>query len=276
MNTSAESQSKGARILLVGTGGVGAPCAIALVEGGARSLLLADDDEVELSNLHRQLLFTEDDVGQSKPEAAAQALLRRRPHLDVQVFRGRATPESALALVRRADVVVDATDNFPTRFLLADACHLAGVPVVHAAAVRWVGTVISVGAAGGPCYRCLFEDIPGDAPDCATAGIVGPVCGVIGGVAADMALAALAHEPRLTGKIVTFDGLRDALRLVDVAPRATCPLCGSAPSIRDLVETRYTEPGPGPGMIPDRIWDVPVGAMPDRPLEAARRHRHPR
>jgi len=242
MITSADARRARPRILVVGTGGVGAPCAIALAEGGAGALLMADDDQVEPSNLHRQLLFGETDVGSSKPEAAQRALLRRRGDLEVEVFRGRATPDSALALVRGVDAVVDATDNFATRFLLADACHLVGVPVVHAAAVRWVGTVVSIAGGGRPCYRCLFEDIPPDAVDCATAGIVGPVCGVIGGIAAEMALAAARGDARLTGKIATFDGLRDALRLVEVAPREGCVLCGLQPTIRDLVETRYTDP----------------------------------
>src|SRR6185295_20385551 len=122
------------------------------------------------------------------------------------------------------------TDNFASRFLLADACRLARVPVVHAAAIRWIGTVVSSGPDGAPCYRCLFEDLPGSAPDCATAGIVGPVCGVIGGIAAEMALRAATGDRELFGTIATFDGLRDELRLVAVRKRALCPLCGIEPS----------------------------------------------
>jgi molybdopterin/thiamine biosynthesis adenylyltransferase len=239
MNTLAEPHLAATRILLVGTGGVGAPCAIALAEAGVGALRIADDDVVELTNLHRQLLFSEADVGTSKPEAARRSLLRRRPDLDVQVFEGRATPDTVFELLRNVDVVVDATDNFATRFLLADACHLSAVPVVHAAAVRWVGTVMSVRQQGAPCYRCLFEDLPGEAPDCATAGIVGPVCGVIGGIAAEMALALAQGSTRFSAKIATFDGQRDQLRLVEVAARASCALCGPHATIRDLVETRY-------------------------------------
>jgi molybdopterin/thiamine biosynthesis adenylyltransferase len=242
MNTSADSRALGGRILLVGTGGVGAPCAIALAAAGAASLLLVDEDAVELSNLHRQLLFAEGDVGESKPEVARRALRERWPSLEVDVFRGRALPSTALELVSQVDAVVDATDNFATRFLLADACHLAGVPVVHAAAVRWIGTATCISAEGAPCYRCLFEDIPAEAPDCASAGIIGPVCGVIGGIAAEMALSAAAGETRLLGKIATFDGQRDDLRLFDVPRRPGCPLCGATPAIRDLDETRYTQP----------------------------------
>jgi molybdopterin/thiamine biosynthesis adenylyltransferase len=114
------------------------------------------------------------------------------------------------------------------------------VPVVHAAAVRWVGTVMCAAPSGKPCYRCLFEDVPGAAPDCQTAGIIGPVCGVVGGIAAEMALSAARGDARLVGKIATFDGLRDELRVIDVPARPGCPLCGNEPSIFDLSETRYT------------------------------------
>jgi adenylyltransferase/sulfurtransferase len=227
-------------VLLVGTGGVGAPAAIALAEAGVGTLVLVDEDTVEVENLHRQLLFDETDVGTSKPEAARRALLARRASFSVEVVRGRALPATAAELVSRADVVVDATDNFPSRFLLADACRLAGVPVVHAAAVRWIGTVVSSAPSGKPCYRCLFEDVPASAPDCQTAGIVGPVCGVVGGIAAEMAISVARGDARFAGKIATFDGLRDELRLVGVPARPSCPLCGSEPTIHDLDETRYT------------------------------------
>ena len=239
MSTSPDRSPRSLRVLLVGTGGVGAPAAIALAEAGLGKLVIADEDTVELENLHRQLLFEETDLGVSKPDAARRALRERRPSMDIEVFRGRALPDTARGLVGMADAVIDATDNFPSRFLLADACRLAGVPVVHAAAVRWVGTATCSAGRGAPCYRCLFEDLPASAPDCQTAGIVGPVCGVIGAIAAEMALCAAAGEARLVGKIATFDGLRDELRLIDVPKRASCPLCGIEPTIHDLDETRY-------------------------------------
>jgi molybdopterin/thiamine biosynthesis adenylyltransferase len=190
-------------------------------------------------NLHRQILFEEGDLGSSKLDAAKAALERRKPGIRVELFRGRALPSTAKELAANVDVVVDATDNFASRFLLADACHLARKPVVHAAAIRWIGTVVSTGPEGAPCYRCLFEDLPEQAPDCATAGIIGPVCGVVGGIAAEMAIAAALGETRLRGKIATFDGRTDALRLVPIARRLDCVLCGRAPSIVDLAETRY-------------------------------------
>jgi adenylyltransferase/sulfurtransferase len=242
MNTSLERSLGDCRILLVGTGGVGAPCALALVEAGVGKLVLVDEDTVEVENLHRQILFFDSDIGQSKPVVAKRALEGRRPGTAVDVVVGRALPGSVGKLVDGVHAVVDATDNFASRFLLADACHLAGVPIVHAAAIRWVGTVVSTAPRGRPCYRCLFEDLPSHAPDCATAGIVGPVCGVIGGIAAEMALLAATGSARLLGHVATFDGKTDALRLVAIAKRPGCPLCGNKPTILDLDETRYTGP----------------------------------
>ena len=229
------------KVVLVGAGGIGAPAALALGAAlHAGPLLVADDDRVELSNLHRQILFGDDDVGRPKLDALAAALARRFPTLAIQLHRGRALPGTAAALVAGAAVVIDATDNFASRFLLADACARAGVPVVHAAAVRWTATVMAVSARGRPCYRCLFEDLPGeDAPDCATAGVVGPVCGVAGALAADRALRLLRGDASATGSIVTFDGRRDLLRAVAVRARPACPLCGDAPAIHDLDPGRY-------------------------------------
>ena len=227
-------------VVLIGAGGIGAPAAIALLRGGVERLVVVDDDRVELSNLHRQILFTDEDVGRPKLTAFAEALCRRAPSALVIPWPGRAMPDTAAALVSGAAVVIDATDNFASRFLLADAAGMAEVPVVHAAAVRWRATVIAVSPRGRPCYRCLFEDAPtGDAPDCASAGVAGPVCGVAGALAADRALRILAGDSSVYGAIATFDGLRDALRSVPVRARRSCALCGEAPTIHDLDMRRY-------------------------------------
>jgi molybdopterin/thiamine biosynthesis adenylyltransferase len=229
-----------APILLVGAGGIGAPLALALAAAGVPALRVADEDVVEVSNLHRQILFSDADVGRPKLDAFADALRRRFSALAVELHRGRALPEAVMDLVAGAAVVVDATDNFASRFLLADACALARVPVVHAAAVRWTATVMAASALGRPCYRCLFEDIPGDgAPDCATAGVAGPVCGVAGAIAADRALRILRGDAAVNGTIVTYDGRRDTLRAVPVRPRAGCPLCGEPRALSSIDPRRY-------------------------------------
>ena len=231
-----------ARVLVVGVGGLGCPAAIALARAGVGTLGLADDDEVDVTNLHRQILFTDADVGAHKVDAAMRALAGMAPALVVEPHRTRLLPSNAVDLVGRYDVVVEGSDNFATKFLAADACAIAKVPVVHAAAVRWHGTVLAVGRAGGPGYRCLFEDLPGGdaAPNCAEAGVVGPMVGVVGALQADLALALLDGED-VAGTLVTFDGKTDAFRRRRLAPRATCALCGPASigKIETIDEARY-------------------------------------
>jgi adenylyltransferase/sulfurtransferase len=226
--------------VLIGAGGIGAPAAWALCESGARDLVVVDEDAVELGNLHRQILFEDADVGRPKIEALAAAIGARFSQVSLRTIEGRALPDTVMAIAARAAVLLDATDNFASRFLLADAAHLAQVPVVHAAAVRWQATVIASLPVGRPCYRCLFEDIPtGVAVDCATAGVAGPVCGVAGAIAADRALRLAGGDRSATGHIVTYDGLTDRLREVAVARRADCPLCGDRPTIGAIDVSRY-------------------------------------
>jgi molybdopterin/thiamine biosynthesis adenylyltransferase len=232
-----------ARVLLVGLGGLGCPAAMALVQAGVTRLGLCDDDEVERSNLHRQILFAEGDVGAPKVDAAARALRAVAPRLELRVHRTRLLPDNAVALVRDYDLVLEGSDNFATKFLAADACALAAVPVVHASAVRWVGTALAVGARGRPCYRCLFEDVlpAADAPSCAEAGVMGPVVGVVAAAQVDRALALLDGRD-VAGELVTFDGRSGVLRRRAVPPRRDCPLCGDAPRIRRIEAEAYHSP----------------------------------
>ena len=229
--------------LLVGVGGLGCPAALALADAGIGRLVICDDDQVELSNLHRQLLFSEADVGADKLDAAARALRRRATGTRIELARTRLLPSTAEALVRGVDVVLEGADNFATKFLAADVCHLERRPIVHGAAIRWTATVWSVGPQGRPCYRCLFEDLPPSQANmsCATAGVVGPMVGLAGALMADLALRQLVGEP-VEGSIFTYDGKRDRLRQVAVPPRPTCALCGSQQEISRVEESRYTAP----------------------------------
>ncbi len=137
---------------------------------------------------------------------------------------------------------MEGSDNFATKFLTADACALAGVPVVHASAVRWIGTALAVGDGGRPCYRCLFEDLPeGDAPNCAGAGVMGPVVGLIAAAQVDLALA-MIDGLRVEGQLLTFDGRTDVVRRRELAARPDCALCGSAPSIHRIEPEAYVSP----------------------------------
>ena len=240
-----------ARVLLVGMGGIGCPAALVLAHAGVGAVGLCDDDEVERTNLHRQILFADADVGAPKIDAALRALEGVR-HEEAgahageapayRVHRSRLLPENAVATVSEYDVVLEGSDNFATKFMTADACAIARVPVVHASAVRWVGTALAVGPGGGPCYRCLFEDVPvGDAPNCSEAGVMGPVVGAIAAAAADLVLA-IADGEAPFGELVTFDGRAGNLRRRRVARRADCALCGSAPRSRGIEPRAYVAP----------------------------------
>jgi molybdopterin/thiamine biosynthesis adenylyltransferase len=246
MSPTSTTRRARARALVVGVGGLGCPASLALARAGVGHIALADDDVVEIANLHRQILFDEADVGAPKADAAAQALARLAPGVRAYAVGSRVLPHNAVQLVERADVVVEGSDNFATKFLAADACALARVPVVHASAVRWIGTALAVGAGGGPCYRCLFEDVlpADDAPNCAEAGVMGPVVGVVAAAQVDLALALLdgAHAE---GQLVTFDGLTDLLRRRTISRRADCPLCGlgtQSARIERIEPERYVSP----------------------------------
>ena len=183
-------------------------------------------------------------------DAARDSLARVNSGSRIDLVRSRLLPENARELVRSVDVVVEGADNFATKFLAADTCRIEGRPVVHGSAVRFRATVWAVGPEGAPCYRCLFEDLPeGDAqPNCAEAGVMGPVVGLAGALQADLALRLLANGQAAEGGVRedaygvvhTYDGLTDTLRAVPVAPRPGCILCGPNRRIFEIDETRYT------------------------------------
>ncbi len=229
------------RVLLIGLGGLGCPAALALVRAGIGQVSLCDDDRVDEGNLHRQILYRAEDVGLDKLDAARRALLpsARLSGTRIELVRSRFLPENARNLVARADLVIEGADNFATKFLVADACHLEARPVVHGAGIRWVGTAWAVAPLGRPCYRCLFEDIPsGPQANCNAVGVMGPVVGIVGAMMAELALRTLSGRPP-RAQLWTLDGKADTLRQVAVHPRPDCPLCGSDASIQDTDESRY-------------------------------------
>jgi len=243
MNTSADDEARlaASSVLVVGVGGLGCPAALALARGGVGRLVLSDDDVVDVTNLHRQILFSDSDVGRDKLDAAEEALREHGFRGELELVRSRLLPDNARALVRSVDVVVEGADNFATKFLAADACCLERRPLVHGSAVRFRATAWAVGGGGRPCYRCLFEDVPyGEVQaGCAEAGVMGPVAGVAGALMADLALCIAAGRSPF-GWVHTYDGLSDRLRSVEVPPRKDCPLCGQARGIFEIDETRYT------------------------------------
>jgi adenylyltransferase/sulfurtransferase len=233
-----------ATVLVVGLGGLGCPTALGLARAGVGRLLIADDDLVDETNLHRQILYRDDDVGRDKLDAGIAALSTLCPDSPTALvpLRTRILPENARQLVREADLVVEGSDNFATKFLVNDACHLEGRSHVQGSAVRWVTTAFCMGPRGNPCYRCLFEDVPRgiEAPNCAEAGVMGPVVGMGGALLVELALGVLQNR-KPEGQLISYDGKTDRLRRRPIHGRASCPLCGSAPSILDTRYERYAD-----------------------------------
>jgi molybdopterin/thiamine biosynthesis adenylyltransferase len=213
--------------VLVGMGGLGCPLALAL--GGAGRLVLVDDDVVELSNLARQILYRTEDVGASKAVAARAALLRRGAR-DVEAVPVRFDRDSARALLHDADVVLDGSDNLDTKFLVNDACVAAGRPFVIGGVLRAAGQVFPVRPGVDACYRCLFEEPPGEIETCADAGVLGPTCGVVAAwqARAALALAGGADPQALLGRL----WLLPEGRAVSLRPRSGCRACGAREEVR--------------------------------------------
>src|SRR5436190_11854451 len=232
-------------VLIIGAGGLGCPAALALGAGGVRRIGVVDDDRVDASNLHRQVLFADEDVGAMKADAFARALARRFPAVDVAAHAVRFDVGNAHALIQDYDVVIDGSDNFATKFLANDAAVLARRPLIHGAAVGTGGQLLTVPPGGRPCYRCLFEEPPpaGVGPSCAEAGVLGPVPGVIGALQGAEAARLLAGQnPAFAGRLVQYDSLGMVVRAVRFNPNPTCAVCGAAPRIRALDAAEYPDP----------------------------------
>jgi adenylyltransferase/sulfurtransferase len=236
--------SEATGVLVIGAGGLGCPAAFALAAAGVQDIGVIDDDVVDATNIHRQILHSDADVGIAKVESLAHALERRFPRARVEPLEARFDAANAIALVSRYAVVVDGSDNFATKFVANDACVLAGVSLVHGAAVGTGGQLLTVPAGGQPCYRCLFEEIPpeGVGPSCAEAGVLGPVPGVIGALqGAEAARLLTGQKPAFAGRLVQYDSLGMTIRSVRFNPNPTCAVCGAAPRIHALDAAEYPD-----------------------------------
>lgn len=231
-----------ARVLLVGAGGLGSPVALALARWASASrtprlvLTLADDDQVDLSNLHRQLLHKEAALGQAKVLSAAATLAGAAPGLTLRARAARLTPESAAELCAGQDLLIDGSDSIATKFLVSDSAARLGVPAVIGGVVRFAGQVMTV-RPGGACYRCLFEEPPpeGSTATCQAVGVLGPACGIIGALQAQEALRILTGAaPRYADAVLVVDLLRARYRRVPVPRRVTCPACATPTAARGL------------------------------------------
>jgi len=228
-----------ARVLVIGAGGLGAPALLYLGAAGIGTLGVIDDDVVDLSNLQRQVIHDVDHLDRPKVDSAAARLAALNPEIRVERHRARLTAANALDLIRGYDLVLDGSDNFPTRYLVNDACFLAGRTLVAAALLRFDGQIATFKAhAGiGPCYRCLQpEPPPADLiPRCEEAGILGSVAGVMGTLAATEAIKEiLGLGESLAGRLMLYDSLGPAFQTIRIPRDPACALCGDAPVLRDL------------------------------------------
>jgi len=228
-----------ARVLVVGAGGLGSPALLYLAAAGVGTLGVVDADTVDASNLQRQVIHGDADVGRRKTESAAEAVARVNPSVDVVRHDLRLDSSKALELLRDYDVVVDGTDNFPTRYLLNDACVLLGKPHVWGSIYRFDGQVAVWWAEHGPCYRCVFPSPPPPAavPSCAEGGVLGALCGTIGSVQATETVKLLLGigEP-LVGRLLVHDALAMTWDALPVRKDPGCPVCGESPTVTALVD----------------------------------------
>ena len=230
---------KAAKVLLIGTGGLGAPLGLYLTAAGVGNIGLVDFDVVDFTNLQRQVTFGTGDVGRPKTEAARARLSNLNPDVNITTYETRLTSENALELFKDYDVIVDGTDNFPTRYLVNDACLLLGKPNVYGSIFRFEGQVTVFGMPDGPCYRCLYPEPPppGLVPSCAEGGVLGVLPGIVGSLQALEAIKLiLGCGDLLAGRLVLFDALALKFRELKLRKNSDCPICGVHPKIQQLID----------------------------------------
>jgi molybdopterin/thiamine biosynthesis adenylyltransferase len=228
-----------ARVLIIGAGGLGSPLALYLAAAGVGTIGIVDADAVELSNLQRQVLHTTADLGRRKCLSAKESMEAINPDVQVRAYDARLTSANVLDIIAGHDVVADGTDNFPTRYLVNDACVLTGTPLVHAGILRFEGQATTIVPGRGPCYRCLYPEPPppGMVPSCQEAGVLGATAGLVGTIQANEVLKIiLGIGELLIGRLLLYDGLEMTFRTIRYRRRADCPICGESPTIHALID----------------------------------------
>jgi sulfur-carrier protein adenylyltransferase/sulfurtransferase len=230
---------KGAKVLCIGTGGLGAPLGLYLTAAGVGNIGLVDFDVVDFTNLQRQVTFGTSDVGKPKTAAAAVRLHDLNPDVKITTYETKLTSENALELFKDYDIIVDGTDNFPTRYLVNDACILLGKPNVYGSIFRFEGQVTVFGMPDGPCYRCLYPEPPppGLVPSCAEGGVLGVLPGIVGSLQAlETIKLIIGRGDSLQGRLVLFDALAMKFRELHLRKNQHCPMCSSHRKIHQLID----------------------------------------
>ena len=230
---------KQAKVLCIGTGGLGAPLGLYLAAAGVGRIGLVDFDRVDDSNLQRQVLFSTKDVGRPKIEAAADRLRGLNPDIQIDTFDTHLSSENALDILKDYDIIVDGTDNFPTRYLVNDASVLLKKPNVYGSIFRFEGQITIFGDPNGPCYRCLYPEPPppGLVPSCAEGGVLGVLPGIVGSIqAAETLKLIIGKGESLIGRLLLFDALAMRFRELKLRKNPDCPMCGTHPTITKLID----------------------------------------
>ena len=228
-----------AKVLVIGAGGLGSPCALYLASAGIGRIGIVDSDKVELNNLQRQIVHSTDTVGMPKVESAKMRLNSINTDVDVIAHNIRLTSANIMDVIKEYDIVVDGSDNFPTRYLVNDACVLSGKPLSHGGILKFDGQAMTIMPRKSACYRCLFPEPPppGLIPSCQEAGILGAVAGIIGTIQANEVLKyVLGTGTLLEGRLLIFNALESSFRKVKVPRDPRCPICGENPTIKELID----------------------------------------
>ena len=233
-----------ASVLIIGAGGLGAPAALYLAAAGVGTIGIVDADEVDLSNLQRQVIHTTNDVGKAKVKSAAETMEAINPDVTVKTYRTFVDSTNIMDLIKDYDFIIDGTDNFPAKFLINDACVMAGKPFSHAGIIRFKGQLMTYVPGEGPCYRCVFKNPPPkDAvPTCKQAGVIGAMGGVIGSLQAMEAIKYIIGKGELlTGKLLTYDALKMEFHTIKLPKDHHCAVCGDEPTITELIDYEQAE-----------------------------------
>jgi len=239
VGVSGQRKLKAARVLTVGAGGLGSPLTLYLAAAGVGTIGIVDFDVVDLTNLQRQIVHGTSTLGRPKLDSAEERLNDLNPNVRIERHETRLTSENALEILREYDVVVDGTDNFPTRYLVNDACVLLGKPNVYGSIFRFEGQASLFYAAKGPCYRCLYSEPPppGLVPSCAEGGVLGVLPGIIGSIQALETIKwIIGAGSSLLGRLLLFDALKLRFRELELRKDPACPICGTNPSIHELID----------------------------------------
>lgn len=233
-----------ASVLIIGAGGLGAPAALYLAAAGVGTIGIVDADEVDLSNLQRQVIHTTNDVGKAKVKSAAETMEAINPDVTVKTYHTFVDSSNIMDLIKDYDFIIDGTDNFPAKFLINDACVMAEKPFSHAGIIRFKGQLMTYVPGEGPCYRCVFKNPPPkDAvPTCKQAGVIGAMGGVIGSLQAMEAIKYIIGKgDLLTGKLLTYDALKMEFHTIKLPKDDHCAVCGDEPTITELIDYEQAE-----------------------------------